>query len=211
MSRVKSIDVETSRDDDLYPMVDSMDFELYGDDPNWYVRDNSPSGDFLERWKSWELLLDMEKRIRKAGRRAMLRKKKKEEEKWPSLLCDPDDKSPMVSGTLKYPKSKPTFRKYMPYVEMGDTEVSNGDPRAISIKNHQYGGVIMYYCGDIPLGCGDIPNTPETRYRLIYERMLGPCQKIPDVLLRIIIEYLLYGEEWMRSFHWRLQLVNGYE
>ena len=200
MSRVKSIDIEAGVHDDIYPLVDSMDFELYEDDSNGYTKDDSYG------WNGYDLVLTfrIEEQMSKTGRRMMLRKKKREANRWLSRLPNLEDRSPIVSGILKYPRSKPSYKKYIPYID-------HKDKWSIFDKNYHTGGFIQHYCGDMWLGCGDMPNTPETRFKLIYNRMIEPCNKLPDVLLKIIIEYLLSGEEWKRSFYWRIQLVNGYE
>jgi hypothetical protein len=54
-----------------------------------------------------------------------------------------------------------------------------------------------------------IKNTPEERYKLVYNRICNQCKKLSSDLLNIIIQYLLFGNEWKYSFVWDIQLLVG--
>ena len=75
-------------------------------------------------------------------------------------------------------------------------------------KNAEHPSTIFVATGDVDInGNFQYPRA----IRLVYDRMIKPSKRLPDVLLNIIILYLLWEDEWKRSFNWKLQLMRGYE
>lgn len=98
----------------------------------------------------------------------------------------------------KYPKAKYFYRNITyPYIE--DLTI-----RTLNTMFNRYDQISVSYGMEYFIS---IPNTSETRYDLVYTRILYPLFKIPDVLINIIILYLLYDDEWKNSFNWDIQLM----
>lgn len=110
-----------------------------------------------------------------------------------------DEKSPVFKMS-KYPRVPYLYRNIVyPHIE---------DMTVISLN------ILFDRLNQITVSCGmdlftTIPNTAETRYEVVYNRLLKPLNKVPDVLINIIILYLLFDDEWKYSFNWDIQLLSN--
>lgn len=98
----------------------------------------------------------------------------------------------------KYPKAKYFYRN-ITYPHIEDLTI-----RTLNLMFNRHDQISVSYGMEYFIS---IPNTSETRYDLVYTRILKPLFKVPDVLINIIILYLLYNDEWQNSFNWDIQLM----
>lgn len=192
MSRQRAIDIETSFYDDEYITISGK--------PKLVLCEHRKITDICYRCEKKELIpiLRMEKKLFQKG------KQKKHHQKFHIE----SEKTLIISGIKKYPQTTTSIKHAMHYIEVvpiTDTYWKNKE----SFSND------LTHLNQISFSCGlntfiKMPNTKETRYEILYDRINKPLYKMADDLVKMIIDYLLYDDGWQYNIYWDIQLLNNF-